>query len=83
MFTRRHYQFVADEVGKMYPYETNGEFWRVVNEWSRAFKRDNPRFDPDRFERAAERSRRWHHGPRSNHSYMYGHESEHRDTETT
>lgn len=72
MFTRRHYEFVARVVGEMYPYESNGEFFRVVDEWSRAFKRDNPRFDPERFRRRAEQRRYERYGHRSNHSYMLG-----------
>ncbi len=75
MFTRRHYEFVARHVGEMYPYEANGEFFRVVDEWATAFRGDNARFDSERFRRAAEKARFDAYGHRSNHSYIYGSES--------
>lgn len=49
MFTRRHYQFIADVVGQTCAAENDDTYERMMRSFVEAFEKDNPRFDRGRF----------------------------------
>lgn len=54
-WTRRHFQQVADDLRDLDTDETRGQYEKQLAHWEEVFAGDNPRFDRERFRKAARR----------------------------